>query len=60
MKNLIKGAFAVSLSAVATVVSADYLAWRVAGSEGRDYSYAQIYYASSFDKLNNSTLTIRV
>jgi hypothetical protein len=54
MKSLIKGSLAAALAAVATAVSADYLAWRVSGSENRDYSYAQIYYASSYNDLNNS------
>ena len=56
MKSLIKGSLAAALAAVATAVSADYLAWRVSGSENRDYSYAQIYYASSYNDLNNSTV----
>lgn len=56
MKSLIKGSLTAALAAVATAVSADYLAWRVSGSENREYAYAQIYYASSFDDLNNSTV----
>lgn len=56
MKSLIKGSLAAALAAVAMAVSADYLAWRVSGSENRDYSYAQIYYASSYEALNNTTV----